>query len=123
MKNVLATLSLLVVAFAAPASASADTACFDWSCDSSTGICTFDFSCSSASPFIWKYNMHFGDGTSTGLTGTTLKVKDYGMNSWWFNVTLTIYPWSDNGNTSVSCEIIVRNFIGPPLPTSGRCTS
>lgn len=123
MRKVMIVLVFFLVSAAFGSPVAADTACFDWSCNESTRTCTFDFSCSSASPFIWKYAFDFGDGTSTGLTGATFYTHQYSSGVFFPVVTLSIMPWSDNGMTEASCQIVVKNPFGPPLPTSGRCSA
>lgn len=124
MKKLFPILAALLFTLGAAAAASADTACFDWACDDATGTCTFDLSCSSADPFIWKKVLSFGDGTSTGPVGGNVFYHTYSLPTYAHpTVSLTIYPWSDNGSTATSCEIVVRNYFGPPLATSGRCSS
>ena len=121
MKKVMIAASMLLLSIAFAGNAAADTACFDWACNETTRVCTFDFGCSSADPFIWKYSFNYGDGTSTGLTGATVYTHQYGNGVFYPTVNLTIYPWSNNGSTQVSCQIVVRNAFSPGLPTSGRC--
>lgn len=101
--------------------AEAATACFDWSCDDSTYLCTFDASCSVGLPYIWKYNFFFGDGNSSGLIGSSTTQHQYAWGDPHPDVKLLIVPqWEDV--TEVTCEILIYNIVGPPLPTSGRCT-
>jgi len=120
MKRIVVLTSILFcLALLAPA-AQADThVCFDWSCNSTTKQCTFDASCSSASPFIWKYDFDWGDGSSTGLTGNPNQTHSYPSTPYPV-VELTVYPWGDDVQ-SHSCQITVYNVFSPPLPTSGRC--
>lgn len=116
-------LSVSVLAFASAQAAEAATACFDWSCTTS-GFCSFDASCSSASPYVWKYNFNFGDGSGTGLTGDPTWDHDYTTSGPPYpSVTLTIYFFSEPSSQSVTCDIVARNVVGPPLPQSGRCSS
>jgi hypothetical protein len=96
-------------------------ACFDWFCDQSTGTCTFDASCSTASPSIYKYNFDFGDGTTTGLTGTATWSHTFtsGYDS---NVSLTIIFFSGSGSATVTCPIWHHILpVGPQPPFAGRC--
>lgn len=115
-------LFVFALALAGATAASADTACFNWSCHNS-GNCSFDAGCSSATPFIWKYKWIYGDGTSSGLTGQSNPSHNYGPNGPSYpTVTFWIYPWSNNF-TSVTCQIVVRNHVGPALPQNGQCSS
>lgn len=104
----------------------AATACFDWICDGGTGLCTIDAGCSSASPYIWKYDFNFGDGTSTGLTGVSVQNHQYGSGVYEATVTLKIFYFSDPGESSVACTINTRMPpVGPQPPLSyfqGRCS-
>lgn len=118
--GVLATLTVLGSAQAAQAA----TACFDWDCTAGAGYCTFDASCSSATPYVWKYNFNWGDGTSTGLTGSATQTHDYtGTGPAYPTVTLTIYFFDAPSSKTVSCDIVARNVVGPPLPLYGRCSA
>lgn len=110
-------LSLLAVfAVAAPAYAGGN-ACFTWNCDASTGYCVFDAGCSSADPYVWKYNMDFGDGTSTGLTGNSTFSHQYASGVYEANASLTIYFFSEPESDSASCTINTRLVpIGPQPP-------
>lgn len=115
---------VLAVGFAAllaPAVAHAGsaTACFDWNCVA--GTCTFDGSCSSATPYIWKYNWTFGDGTGTGLTSQSDPTHVY--TACWPTVQLLVANFEGDYDT-VSCEISTEygGCPGPPHgATSGRC--
>jgi hypothetical protein len=104
----------------------AATACFDWSCNESSGLCTIDASCSSASPYIWKYQFDFGDGTATGLTGNKVQYHQYGSSVYEATVTLRILYFGDPGENAVACTINTRLFpVGPQPPPSvfqGRCS-
>jgi hypothetical protein len=119
---------LVITLFAACAvPAYSATACFDWSCNT-TGLCTIDAGCSSASPFIWKYDFAFGDGTSTGLTGVSVQSHQYGSSIYEAYVTLRIMYWSDPGVNTITCSINTRMPVVGPLPQPGssyfygRCT-
>lgn len=104
---------------AAPVDAA--TACIDWDCDSGTLTCTFDAGCSSA-PFLWKYYWDFGDGTNSGLTGSSTIQHTYPLSLPYVTVTFSVLYFDDPGSTSVECDIVVYNAIAPPLPTDGRCS-
>lgn len=112
-------LGLLIIAV--PISAVADP-CFTWSCSSSNlGECSFDASCSSAKPYIWKYHWTWDDGTTSGWVADPTPTHDYGSTGLPYpDVTLKIYPW---GGTieEVTCQVVVRNVVGPPQPMSGTC--
>ncbi len=122
-RSVLVFLALLVVA-AVPA-LSANDPCFDISCNS--GSCTFDPSCSTATPFIWKVKWDFGDGTGTALTGPSSQTHTYSIQNCFADVTLTVYPWS-NEIESITCQVIHTTCLFGPAgehrqPTVGRCTA
>ena len=59
--------------------AQADVACMEWSCNPATGSCSFDARCSYANPYIYKYLFTWGDGSSTGLTGSPLQTHTYSL--------------------------------------------
>jgi hypothetical protein len=102
----------------------ANVACFDWSCDSSTGACSFNSSCSQiASPgTLWRYSWDFGDGNSA-LTGSSTTNNTYSSSSgcYYPTVELTVIPFNTDA-FSVECEIVVWNCVGPAQGTSGRCS-
>lgn len=116
------SLSCLLVTSHAAASG---TACYDWSCDSGTGQCTINAICSTASPYIWKYDIDFGDGNSTGLTGTATWNHSYASNVYDARVKVTIYYFSEPSSSSITCDINTRLLpVGPQLPPSafyGHC--
>ncbi|MFL6235752.1 MAG: hypothetical protein ACJ76N_21660 [Thermoanaerobaculia bacterium] len=123
MKNaqffVLAILGWLTLAGAAHA-----TACFTWSCNETTRVCSFNTSCSSiqAGDSLTGYKLTYGDGTSTGTSTTTSYSHTYSQNS--ADVTLEVV--SAAGFTelqTIKCYLTIHNVIGPPLPTSGTCTT
>ncbi len=117
-----AALSCLLVTSHASATG---TACYDWSCDVSTGTCTINAACSVASPYIWKYSYDFGDGSSTGLTGSSSAVHTYAEGVYEAPVKLTIYYFSEPSSSSVTCNVHTRLLpVGPQPPPSyfyGRC--
>jgi hypothetical protein len=108
--------------------AQAATACFDWDCTAGGGYCTFDASCSSATPYIWKYEFSdWGDGSAgTGLclSGSPNHTHDYGSTGPAYpTVTLKIYFFDEPSVKTVSCDIVTRNVVSPPLAMSGRCSA
>src|SRR5262245_43046686 len=117
-------IGLMLVAFAAilcfnsaPAHAGA---AFTWSCDPSTVNCSFDGSGSTASPYVWKYNFDFGDGSSTGLTGNATASHTF-TSGYSSTVTLTIYFFSGSGSDSVSCTVWHHTLpVSPQPPFSGH---
>jgi hypothetical protein len=126
MRKMFVLLGSVLLACISATAANAATACFDWSCNESTGFCTIDASCSSASPYIWKYDFDFGDGTWTGLTGNKVQTHQYGSSVYEAVVTLRILYWSSPGQNTVACTIHTRlPVVGPQPPPSyfqGRCT-
>jgi hypothetical protein len=121
----IAVLALVGLAFLSVGAQAQGTACFDWSCDSSTGICSFNSGCSTiTSPgFLWRYSWTFGDGNSD-LTGSNLTSNDYsgGPGCYYPWVKLTVIPFNTNP-FSVECQITVWECVGPPQGTSGRCSN
>ena len=95
-------------------------ACFDWSCDGSgSRACTFDASCSTLSPYVWKYNFDFGDGTGTGLTGTAVWNHTYSSG---YSSTVSLTVTSFSGSSTVNCTVWTHVLpVGPQPPMSGRC--
>lgn len=97
----------------------AATACFDWEC--ADLICDFDASCSTGEPYIWKYSFDFGDGTGTGLTGNPVQQHTYSLEYPYPVIKLTIIPMGED-MTTLECQIVVRNVVGPQQDQFGRCT-
>lgn len=126
MKLRAALFALLGLAFLSAGAQAQGTACFDWSCDSSTGICSFNSSCSTiTSPgFLWRYSWTFGDGSGTFLTGSSTINHTYSTSGgcYYPNVKLTVIPFNTNP-FDVQCEITVWECVGPPQGTSGRCSN
>jgi hypothetical protein len=116
---VLAVFTAVAVFASVPAQAGP---CFDWSCSGTdTRACSFNASCSTASPYVWKYDFAFGDGSDTGLTGNANQNHSY-ASGYDANVTLTIYFFSGSGYASVTCDIPYHVLpFGPQPPFSGRC--
>jgi len=117
--TILAVIMLTVFAVVPRAEATA-TACFDWSChDGDT--CDFDASCSTGTPYIWKYKWIYGDGTSSGLTGNAILTHVYTNGACYPTITLYVYDW-DGDVQQVTCQIVLKNCVGPPVALSGRCS-
>lgn len=126
MKKTIFVLGIALCAgFLFAGTASAQTACFDWACGSQ--ICDFDASCSSASPYIWKYELDYGDGSGSGLSSSPTHTHTYGPTVWEIPVELTIYFFSGSGSQSVTCNVRPGYWpVGPRPPGSsfqGRCTN
>ena len=123
MKMRVAVLALVGLACLCMSAQAQGTACFDWSCDSSTGVCSFNSSCSTIqSPgFLWRYSWTFGDGGSA-LTGNATLNHTYSTSGGCYYpwVKLTVIPFNTNP-FSVECQITVWECVGPPQGTSGRC--
>lgn len=117
-----ALLALVGLAFLSVGAQAQGTACFDWSCDSSTGQCSFDSGCSTIqSPgFLWRYSWDFGDGSGTALTGSDTINHTYSGGCFYPDVKLTVIPFNTDP-FDVQCEIVVWECVGPPQGTSGRC--
>lgn len=107
--------SVLFLAFAAPSQAT--DACYTWDCDEATRTCTFDASCSTWTG-LWRYRWDFGDGSGLVLTGNPSIQHTFSGN--YSTVELMVIPYSTDPD-AVSCEVIVKNNVSPPLPTSGTC--
>lgn len=84
-------------------------------------VCTFDASCSTANPYVWKWQFYWGDGTNTYLEGSPYFTHQYSVN--YATVTLKVHSFQTPSLQEVSCEINIRNIVGPPFPTWGRCTN
>ena len=121
MKRILMSLSMAALAsFLFSAAANAE-ACFDWSCNETTHVCTFNAGCSSASNFV-SYLFEFGDGTSSS-SGTPSHTYTSQSSA---TVTLKVNSnplYLDLIQQTVTCYITVWNQVAPPLATSGRCTT
>lgn len=118
----LAACLVMFLWFGAGRAEAANIACFDWSCNEfNTGACTFNASCTELTQGqLWRYSWDFGDGTG-GLTGNPVINHNYGAAGLcWTNVRLTVIPFSAD-SFSVSCEIIIRNCVGPAIGLGGRC--
>jgi PKD domain len=98
----LLVLSLVVVA---PSAAAAATANFQGDCSYSGSnlVCSFDALRPTTAPsscpnsFIWKYSWDYGDGSSSGLTGTNPVSHTYTAPlAGAYTVTLTVICWDGN---------------------------
>lgn len=98
--------------------AEATTACYTWDCNEFTKVCSFDASCSTWTGNLWRFRWDFGDGSGYTFTGSPTITHSY--TSPYPTVQLTVIPLSTS-QASVSCQIIVFNNVGPPLPTYGDC--
>jgi hypothetical protein len=120
-----AVLGFLFLIFLSVNAHAANVACFDWSCNSTTGVCSFNSGCSQiASPgYLWRYSWDFGDG-NTALTGSSTTSNTYatGSGCYYPKVKLTVIPFNTDP-FSVECEIVVWECVGPAQGTSGRCTT
>lgn len=107
---------------AAPGAACGDkTATYDWFCD--YNHCSFDASASTQT--VYKYYFDFGDGTSTGLSGSPNHDHVYDFSGYeTFDVKLVLFYLDDECTYEVTCEISVENPpIGGVPPLSGTCPS
>jgi PKD domain len=110
----------LVVAHTDAAEAT-NHACFDWSCNDSTYVCSFNAGCTTlTNGQLWRYRWDFGDGAGYYLTSSAMINNTYSSSLPYPTVTLTVIPL-DTPSFSVTCEIVVYNNIGPPRATYGRC--
>jgi PKD domain len=116
MKRSLVTLvaGLFLLALATPAHAGV---CYDWSCDETTRVCNFDASCTNLGTTIMYWHWNFGDGTTYLSSTSPLATHAYDYRNW-AHVTLTVHYWWDS---SIGCDIIIWNTVGPAVPTWGQC--
>jgi hypothetical protein len=123
MKKIL-TFSVLAVTLcfiSVPAHAGG-TACFDWSCPQNNGACTVDASCSTASPYIYKYFIDWGDGTNTGFSGEPSHSHTFAPGTYSSLITVEIIFFSDSGADTASCYAAPYPYpAGPQAPSGGRC--
>jgi len=120
MKKILMSLGMAAVASLLFATDARAEACFDWSCNETTHVCTFNAGCSSASNFV-SYLFKFGDGT-TSSSGTPSHT--YSQSSAVVTLEVNSDPlYLDLIQQTVTCYITVWNQVAPPLATSGRCTT
>lgn len=97
-------------------------ACFNWDCDSissSMDLCVFT-PCSFVNvgtPVSHDY--HFGDGVTGSWPWGNTAYHIYTFKAW-ATVTMTDKV-VDGPSPSVTCDINIRNVIGPPQPTEGQC--
>jgi|1186.fasta_scaffold317825_1 hypothetical protein len=118
---ILSVLAVTLCLVSAPAYAGG-TACFDWSCNQSNGACTVNASCSTASPYIYKYSVDWGDGTYSGWSGDPTFSHSYASGTYSPLITVQIIFFSDSGSDTASCYAAPYPFpIGPQAPGQGRC--
>jgi len=108
-------LGLIVLAGSARAT---DDACYTWSCNESTHVCSFNASCSTITSNLYRYYWDFGDG-STQDTGVATITHTYSTP--YPSVTLTLWFLNANPVSTSNCGIVVWNNISPVQPTSGTC--
>ena len=70
---------------------------------------------------MWAYSWNFGDGTSANWLGVPTVSHFYSgfANR---NVTLTL-AFFGKPDESTTCNVIIRNVIGPPDPLYRNCPS
>lgn len=120
MKKVLLPLFALVAILCIASAPAHAAACYTWSCNHSTGACSFNASCSTANS-LWKYEFNWGDGSSTGLTGSASQTHTF-SSGYSHNVTLYVYAWAEPVTQSVVCEVFHHSWPwSPQPPTSGTC--
>lgn len=120
MKGKLLCAAVLALSlFAGAEKASANTACFDWVCDSVSQTCDFDASPSSiTSGSLWRFAWNFnGTGHLTG----SYTVNDIYFNVPYPTVSMTMWLFGADPVSTPACDIVVWNAVSPPLPTYGRC--
>jgi hypothetical protein len=120
MKSLFTVLGIFVFASFLSTSDARAEACFDWSCNEITHVCSFNAGCSSASNFV-SYLFKFGDGT-TSSSGT----PNHTYTGYSAVVTLEVNSnplYLDLIQQTVTCYITVSNQTIPVLPVSGRCTT
>jgi hypothetical protein len=106
---------LLLLALARPADAGV---CYTWDCDETTRVCQFDASCTNLGTTIMYWSWDFGDGSSFLSYTSPQAVHGYDYRNW-EHVTLTVHYWWDS---SIGCDIIIWNTVGPPVATFGTCS-
>jgi hypothetical protein len=112
------TLALGLFALTGPAWAT-DHACYNWSCNETTHVCSFDASCSTITSSLFRYYWDFGDGTSTN-TGVATITHTYSTP--YPSVTLTLWFLDANPVSTPNCGIVVWNNVSPTQPTYGHCS-
>jgi PKD domain len=114
-------LGLALVVAQTGAAQATNKACFDWSCNDTTYVCSFNSACTTlTNGQLWRYRWDFGDGAGYYFTSSSTVNNTYSSSLPYPTVTLTVIPL-DTDPFSVTCEIVVYNNIGPPRPTYGRC--
>jgi hypothetical protein len=122
MKRVLLFAVLVTGILAIPGAAEAQTACFDWFCNSGTRQCDFNATCSAGpdNPIIYQWT--WGDGSSTESTYNVQISHTYPGVDAVFTVNLRV-GYLFIGYDDVTCEIQIHSQIGPPEDYFfGRCT-
>lgn len=123
MKKILALLCFCAaLAVVAPAAHAAGTACYNWSCDFA-GTCSINASCSTASPYVWKYEILWGDGATTGLTGTVSHSHTYAAGTYDAFPVVRIHFFSAPYQDDASCVYWPYRYpLGPQPPSIGSCS-
>ncbi|MGD2114094.1 MAG: hypothetical protein PVG07_03515 [Acidobacteriota bacterium] len=120
VRKTLLCIGLMTVLAAVPSFA--NTACFDWQQTQNDNEVEIDASCSSGQN-LWKYNIEWGDGTSTGLTGNPVHTHTYTDTSEIeAEVTLHVYYWTEPSEVTETCWVIYGYTSWFPS-TYGRCSS
>jgi hypothetical protein len=119
MKKTFWIATLVVAFFSISQRAEATTACYSWSCDEITKICSFNSSCSSWTGSLYRFSWDFGDGTGTFLTGSSTINHTYTTPPYPY-VKLTVIPLSSS-TADVTCQIVVWNNVGPTQNPFGNC--
>ena len=126
MAQKLAVLVALCASLIAVPVLAAGTACMDWECDIGTSTCTVDASCSTASPFIYRYFIDWGDGSPYYYGGqpTASHTYAYDPNSYFYTITMGILFWSEPSDDILTCQLVYRQVpVGPPFDYEGNCSN
>lgn len=111
MKNFVLGVLIVLSGFAFADSAEAQAACFTWSCNTNTQFCTFNANCSDPTPL--NYQWTWGDG-STGSSFSPNASHAYAAGTFNADVTLSA-GYLFIGYYDVTCNVKMRNVIGPPV--------
>lgn len=95
-----------------------DDACYTWSCNESTHVCSFNASCSTISSSLFRYHWNFGDGSSQDTGVATIS---HTYSTPYPSVTLTLWFLNANSVSTSNCGIVAWNNVSPTQPTSGTC--